>query len=133
MGSFKKYVDILAEGGGMSEDEPDPGSTTSWKKGPRKYFVIRPVWRSQEVTDWLRTIDLVYLDTRFAADGRPMRGRWVRDRIRSTKVDQAAQPINGLPLNFYDKAWLASLSTKRKRRLEIQGRINLDHTEGMMR
>jgi len=133
MGRFRKYVDILAEGGGMSDDEPDPHSTTTQVKASRKYFVIRPVWRSREVTNWLRVMDHVYLDHRFAADGRATRGKWTRNRVQSNKVDQTAQAIKGLPANFYDKVWLASLSSKKKRRLNMEEAIDLAHTEEMIR
>lgn len=135
MGGFKKYVDILAEGGGMSDDEPGPGprSTTARAKASRQYFVIRPAWRSPEVTNWLRVMDHLYLGSRFAADGRATRGKWTRDRVQSNKVDQAAQAIKGLPENFYDKVWLASLSPKKKRRLNVKEAINLTHTEEIMR
>lgn len=129
---FKEYVDILADGGGMSEDEPDPRSV-ALPSTTRKYFIIRPAWRSQQVTDWLRVMDNVYLDHRFAADGRATRGKWTRNRVRSNKVDQTAEAIKGLPGNFYDEAWLASLSPKKKRRLRIQEEIDLTHTEEMMR
>ena len=132
MGRFRKYVDILAEGGGMSDDEPDPRSRTAQAKASGKYFVIRPVWRSREVTSWLRVMDYVYLDRRFAADGRATRGKWTRNRIQSNKVDQAARAVKSLPSNFYDKAWLASLSPKEKRRLDIKEAIDLTHTKAMI-
>ena len=133
MGRFRKYVDILAEGGGMSDDEPDLRSVTPRTRVPGKYFVIRPVWRSQEITNWLRVIDYVYLDRRFSADGRAKRGKWIRNRVQSNKVDQTARAISGLPANFYDKAWLASLSSKKKQRLNIKEAIDLAHTEEMKR
>lgn len=116
----------------MSEDEPDPRSTTVRARASRKYFVIRPAWRSSEVASWLRVMDRVYLDLRFAADGRATRGKWTRNRIQSSKVDQTAQAIKGLPINFYDKVWLASLSPKKKRRLDMTEAIDLAHTEEMM-
>lgn len=133
MERFRKYIDILAEGGGMSDDEPDPRSTTARAKGSRKYFVIRPGWRSREVTNWLRVMDHVYLDHRFAADGRTTRGKWTRNRVQSPKVDQTAQAIKGLPSNFYDRAWLESLSPKKRRRLDVKEAIDLTHTKEMMR
>lgn len=133
MGRFKKYIDILAEGGGMSDDEPDPRSTTARAGESRNYFVIRPVWRSREVTSWLRVMDQVYLYHRFAADGRATRGKWARNRLQSNKVDRAGQATKGLPANFYDKDWLASLSSKSRRRLDIKEAIDLTHTEQMMR
>ena len=132
IGRFRRYVDILADGGGMSDDEPDPRSKTAQAKAAGKYFVIRPMWRSREVTNWLRVMDHVYLSRRFAADGRATRGAWTRNRVQSNKVDQTARAIKGLPSNFYDTAWLASLSPKEKRRLDIKEAIDLTHTKEIM-
>jgi hypothetical protein len=131
MKRFKQYVDILDHGGGMSEDEP--GWRSASRKKPRDYFVVRPVWRSQEVTNWLRVMDHVYLAQRFTPDGRVTRGSWVRDRKPSNKVDHTAAPIKGLPANFYDKAWLRSLPNRDKRRLKMGEAIDLTHTEEMIR
>jgi len=132
MEKFKKYVDALVEGGGMSGDESDRGLRSS--SSPAKdYFIIRPVWRSQEVSRWLRVMDLVHLDRRFAADGRLTRGKLARCRLPSNKVDQLATPITMLPSNFYDADWLSSLSAKEVRRLKLQPAVNLAHTEDMLK
>lgn len=131
MERFKKYVDILDHGGGMSEDEPDWRSAVG--KVPGGYFVVRPVWRAQEVTNWLRVIDSVYLARRFTPDGRVTRGSWIRNRKPSSKVDHTAAPIKGLPINFYDKGWLGSLSPGEKRSLKVGAAVDLSHTEEMMR
>lgn len=131
MAKFKKYIDILDRGGGMSEDEPDWRSTST--KVPNEYFVIRPVWRSEAVTDWLRVMDHVYYARRFTPDGRVTRGRWMRNRKPSSKVDLTATPIKGLPINFYDKGWLKSLPSKKWRSLKMKEAINLTHTEEIMR
>lgn len=132
MERFKKYIDILAEGGGMSGDESDRGLGSS-SSSAKKYFALRPVWRSKEVSRWLRVMDLVHLDRRFAADGRTTRGNWTRCRIPSNKVDQTATPIPMLPSNFYDTDWLSSLTTKEKKRLKMQPGIDLTHTEDMLK
>ena len=131
MERFKKYIDILDHGGGMSEDEPDWRSTGG--KTSRDYFVVRPVWRSQEVTNWLRVMDYVYLARRFTADGRVTRGSWIRNRKPSSKVDHTTAPIKGLPINFYDEEWVGSLPPREKRRLKIRKAINLTHTKEMIR
>lgn len=132
MEDFKKYIDILDLGGGMSEDEPDWRSTTGGAKTPKDYFVVRPAWRSQEVTAWLRVMDNVYLARRFTSDGRVTRGSWIRNRKPSNRVNHEATPIKGLPLNFYDEGWLASLPPKQRRRLRAKKPLDLAHTEKMM-
>lgn len=131
MTRFKEYIDVLDHGGGMSEDEPDWRSA-SGKKIPSDYFVIRPMWRSEAITNWLRVMDHVYLARRFTPDGRVTRGRWVRNRKPSSKVNLAATPINGLPINFYDEEWLKSLPPKKKRSLKMKEPIDLTHTKEVM-
>ena len=131
MERFEKYIDILGQGGGMSEDEPDWRSASG--KVPTNYFVIRPAWRSEEVTSWLKVIDNVYLARRFTTDGRVTPGNWIRNRLRSGKVDQTATPIKGLPVNFYDKEWLRSLPPRKKRGLRVSGVVDLSHSEEMIR
>ena len=114
----------------MSGDESDRGSGSSPSK---EYFVVRPVWRSKQLSQWLRVIDLVHLDRRFAADGRITPGNWFRTRLPSSRVDQTALPVPGLPSNFYDETWLDSLSVKAKRRLKIQPATDLTHTAEILR
>ena len=127
---FEEYIDILDHGGGMSEDEPDWRSTSG--KIPNDYFVIRPAWRSGAVTDWLRVMDHVSLARRFTPDGRVTRGKWMRNRKPSNKMDPTATPIKGLPINFYDKEWLKSLPPKKKRSLKMKEAIDLTHTKEIM-
>jgi hypothetical protein len=109
----------------MSGDESDRNA----KQTDKKYFVLRPVWRSQEVTRWLHVIDLVYLSNRFAADGRATKGNWVRDRVRSTRVDKESKPIPGLPYNFYDQNWFGTLTPEEKQALRVGEEIDLSHSE----
>ena len=131
MARFEKYVDALGRGGGMSEDEPDWRSASG--KVPTNYFVVRPAWRSAEVISWLQVIDNVYLARRFMTDGRTTPGNWIRNRVRSGKVDQTAAPIKGLPVNFYDKEWLKSLPPRKRRGLRVSEAVDLSHTEEMIR
>lgn len=132
MEKFKNYVDILAENDGMSGDENDR-RLGPFSSSPKEYSIIRPVWRSKEVTNWLRVMDLVHLDRRFAADGRATRGNWVRCRVPSDEVDLTATPVPGLPGNFYDAGWLNSLTDKGRSRLMMQPNVDLTHTEDMRR
>ena len=113
----------------MSGDECDRNA----KETNKKYFIVRPIWRSQEVTEWLHVMDLVYVSSRFAADGRPTKGRWVRNRVRSPMVDRESKPIPGLPYNFYDQTWLKSLSPKEKRTLRVHEAVDLNHSEEIIR
>lgn len=109
----------------MSEDESDRET----KRTNKEYSVLRPVWRSNEVSDWLHVMDLVYVSSRFAADGRPTRGKWIRDRVRSTGINQHSKPVPGLPRNFYDRGWLESLTPEERKALRMDGAIDLNHSE----
>ena len=126
---FEQYVRKLAKGGGMSGDESDRNA----KKTDRKYFVLQPVWRSQEVSEWLHVMDLIYVSSRFAADGRATKGNWIRDRVRSAKVDPDSKPVPGLPRNFYDQSWLGSLTPKEGKMLRVCEAIDLSHCEEIIR
>ena len=131
MARFEKYIEILDRGGGMSEDEPDWRSASG--KIANSYIVVRPAWRSEEITSWLQVIDNVYLARRFTADGRVTPGNWIRNRVRSGRVDRTAVPIKGLPVNFYDKEWLMSLPPKKRRALRVGEASDLTHTKEMIR
>lgn len=129
---FKAYVDRLADEDGMSGDETDRCGRQPIR-GQRKFLVVRPHWRSQEVTKWLRVIDNLYTVYRFSSNGRASRGNWVRQRIDSGRVDQDRLPVTGLPENFYDEEWLQGLSQEETYRLGIQPNIDLKHSTEALR
>lgn len=129
---FERYVRKLADDGGMSGDESDRNAKQTDKKY-KKYFVVQPIWRSQEVTEWLNIMDLVYVSSRFAADGRAAKGNWIRNRVRSASVDRDSRPIPGLPHNFYDQSWLRSLTPKERKALGSRGAVDLRHNEEIIR
>lgn len=111
----------------MSGDETDRRGE-QLIAGQRKFFVVRPGWRSQEVTRWLRIIDDLYTVHRFSLDGRATRGNWVRHRMDSDRVAWDRLPVIGLPENFYDASWLDGLSERERESLEMQPPVNLDHS-----
>lgn len=129
---FQDHVAQLADGGGMSGDETDRCGTAP-TKGQRKFFVVHPKWRSVEATKWLRTIDKVYVHHRFSEDGRASRGNWVRQRVDSGRVDSGCRAVCGLPKNFYDVAWLQTLSSKARADLRMQPEISLEHSPAVKR
>lgn len=110
----------------MSGDESE-ASETNRSRGHRRFFVVRPAWRSPKVTPWLQVIDDVHLESRFSESGRASRGNWVRHRVRSGKVDHARPPVIGLPRNFYDEEWLGGLSRTELEALEMQEEVSLEH------
>ena len=125
-------MDRLADEGGMSGDETDRCGREPIR-GQRKFLVVKPGWRSQEVTDWLRVIDDLYTVRRFSLNGRASRGNWTRQRIDSETVDWDRIPIRGLPENFYDSAWLECLSQAERDELEVRPGISLDHSAEVLK
>lgn len=99
------YIDMLGTAG-HSGDETDPEFAN--RKRPRYNILVVP-WHSKELTDYLRSLNVIHLHTRFTAVGQPKLGNWPRDRVESSKVDLKSGPISGLPRNFYDAEWLAGL------------------------
>jgi hypothetical protein len=101
--------------------------------GQRKFFVVRPGWRAQEVTRWLRVVDDLYMIRRFSLDGRATRGNWVRHRMDSDRVTWDSSPVSGLPENFYDSSWLKGLSGEERDSLEMQPPVDLNHSAEVLR
>lgn len=111
----------------MSGDESDHRSRES-ARGDRKYATVRPAWRSERISKWLRTFDQVYISTRFQSSGRATRGNWPRIRLVSAKVDEHARPVPSLPENFYTEAFLDSLDEEDLEALQVQPAIDLRFT-----
>lgn len=113
----KQWIDLLATDG-HSGDESDH------RNGRTRYIILKLVWRSQDLTAYLRVLDLVHLSTRFTRTGRATKGAWPRYRIVSKKrVDNDTAPVPGLPRNFYDAEWLASQSVEEVEALHINDTI----------
>lgn len=128
--AFAKYVDQLAAGG-MSGDESEHSEERQSREN-RKFFVVRPAWRSPEVDPWLQVIDNTYLGSRFSDSGRASRGNWVRHRVRSGRLDYARPPVIGLPKNFYDEEWLGHLSQLELEALGMQEEVSLEHDPSLV-
>ena len=131
LAASSEYVDLLAAGG-MSGDESDRFEGRETKEH-RKFFVVRPAWRSPKVTPWLRVIDNVYLDSQFSESGRASRGNWVRHRLDCcNRVDHMRPAVIGLPMNFYDEQWLSHLSQMELEALGMREEISLEHDPSLM-
>jgi hypothetical protein len=124
---FSKYVARLADEGGMSGDESDHHTPNHRCGNDRQYLRVRPVWRAPAISSWLLIIDRVYISLRFQPDGRPTRGNWVRFRLPSDLVNKSAIPVKGLPENFYDQKWLATLTERERKKLKVKKTISLAH------
>lgn len=94
----------------MSSDESDSEETTS--ADGLQFRVLSPRWRSQELTFWLRGFDAVHMIRRKSGEG-PSGSRGAYPRLRaysSGRKSSAKTFVRDLPINAYDKRWLASQS-----------------------
>jgi hypothetical protein len=100
----------------MSEDESNYAPASKGKGGQvlgedesipkRRWFkIINMQWQSQEVMKWLRTMDLIYIRTKFYKDKTSMPGSQFRKHFPFNKVE-IGWPIRRLPCNFYNVKWL---------------------------
>lgn len=93
---FLPVIRHLVEEDGMSSDERDGDDA--------RYFHSRqPFWRHACVTEWLRGIDSVSVQTS---------NNFVQQedrRQQSSKVDTESRVVKGLPVNFYDWNYLSGL------------------------
>jgi hypothetical protein len=99
--------------GGISSDESDTDDS-----GRPVYRTKNMVWRSRDILKKLVDIDSdrnttnAYGNTRA---GNPPRVRKRRDRLETSR-----KAIPGLPINFYDSNWYASLTPGQKRELSAK-------------
>jgi hypothetical protein len=84
-------------------------------------------WWSVEVTTWLRTMDLVYVGTKFYEDNTAVPGNQFRLHYPSN-ITQIGWPIIGLPHNFYNATWLNTLTPEQLAVLDTQPEININFT-----
>lgn len=90
---------------GTSSDEDD-----GIVNGVRQYSILRQVWRSAELQAFCRFLDRQYIalhpDTR------------MRLRVPSVRVSTAPAP-KGLPINWYSRTWLNTLTEQQRRNLHL--------------
>ena len=99
---LRKHAWILDRLGsaGMSSDE------SSMELGVRLYRVKKKYWRAAELTPFLHTIDRVTAQTKSATTSK---GSQKYFRLPGEGVSSEGGIVPGLPINFYDPAWLDNL------------------------
>lgn len=86
---------------GISSDESDH----EVGHGEATYFILCKHWRSQEVTEALRTLDALHLATRYKGQYQATSGSWPHFRTYHATLRSRRPPVRHLPLNFYDPEW----------------------------
>lgn len=96
---------------GMSSDESETEYAQAADSYDSVFYVHKPSWRSQTLTEWLKALDSIHMRMR----GKRGPGSLPRLRIRSNDYDEAAAEtgmssgkfVDGLPMCAYSSKWLA--------------------------
>ncbi|KAJ6482312.1 hypothetical protein C8R47DRAFT_1217968 [Mycena vitilis] len=112
----------------MSGDEADH------QHGNARYVAQTLEWRADIVSPFVSTLDDLHLSGRFNGDGSAGRGKFPHVRIRNTaRPPTPGNPPPKLPRNFYDSAWVASLTDFERRALKMKPSVNLDFSPAVLR
>ena len=99
--------------GGMSSDESDVDEL-----GHSVYQAKNMIWRDQSILRKLMDIDSYRNITN--AYGNTRAGNPPRRRLHRGGQETSRKAIPGLPINFYDQSWYASLTPGHKRELDTK-------------
>ncbi|KAI6165339.1 hypothetical protein EDD17DRAFT_1472674, partial [Pisolithus thermaeus] len=98
---------------GVSSDESDTGL-----EGHKVYWKISPAWRSEELANFMHSIDSLIISNRRPRVGhRSIRGQEPRWCIPSNLINEDAVAPPRLPLNCYKDSWLACLLPSERKKL----------------
>ncbi|KAI6131848.1 hypothetical protein EV401DRAFT_1883845 [Pisolithus croceorrhizus] len=101
---------------GVSSDESDTGL-----EGHKVYRKISPAWCSEELANFMHSIDSLIISNRHPRVGhRSIRGQEPRRRIPSNLINEDAVAPPRLPLNCYKDSWLACLLPSERKKLNAQ-------------
>jgi len=114
----------------MSGDETDSEWDGDHDAAPHFIFVLE--WRNPEVVNFFRTMYGLYYSTRFKSDDKPGMGKFPHRRIVSYRTT-SGQPVSGLPRNFYNPGYLATLDPIELQRLNILPAIDLNFSPAILR
>ncbi|KAG2747182.1 hypothetical protein P692DRAFT_20697506, partial [Suillus brevipes Sb2] len=105
--SLRGAITVIKQLGinGMSSDESDHSASN----GLATYRIHIKRWRSQKVTDFLRTCDALHLMVRYQLEWDATPGAWPHLRLPSLRFSLRAA-VQKLPINFYDQDWLETLN-----------------------
>lgn len=130
----QNHVDMLrAIGiGGMSSDESD---TEAGVHGGKQYCILRPVWRHERVTTWLRIFDDLF--SRFRLNGgffESLQGGWPRVRIVTDRVSSSRRPVvRQLPRNAYSSSWWDQQATPTKEDVNPGANYDFNHSSEILK
>jgi hypothetical protein len=93
---------------GMSSDESESEDLDTTNQANPQYNILPPIWRAQELSDWLHVFDSIHMLGRRGSSssirGALPRLRRYTEGLKSKKLKW----VSRLPRNAYDPHWLAS-------------------------
>lgn len=104
-------------------DEIDGCAAKDWSR----YAIEEIPWRAQQATKWLRAIDHVHLFMHFKDNRRATPGAFSRHYILSHCIEHNVAPIKGLLYNFYNVAWLETLTESEVKELGMWSDLDISH------
>ena len=109
------------------------GDETAHEGGKVWYAVTKLKWWNPAVHAWMTTLDRLHLSTRFTAAGRASRGAFPHIRIPSSRSKHVDPVVPGLPINFYNPAYLRQLDGPQRDNLCMQNEFDMTFTPQIIR
>ncbi|KAJ7627895.1 hypothetical protein B0H17DRAFT_963108 [Mycena rosella] len=105
-GPLQRHIAMLEHLGvdGMSSDE---SQTEVFGEQPQ-YFILSPLWRSQDIAGWFRMFDSLHNILRRSGEVYSAAGSFPRRRKVTQKKSKSIKFVPGLPENVYDTRWIES-------------------------
>ncbi len=112
----------------LSDDESDHENGTNL--GQRRYVIIQEEWRSDELTKWLRMIDLLACGEKWDGRNVARKGNGRRIRVMPASIcPKGRDAVLGLPENCYNPSWLKKLKGYEREHLNVTPAIDMTFTE----
>jgi len=110
----------------LSEDESDHENGINL--GRSCYAIVKEPWRSDELIIWLRTMDLLACDEKWAGRNVARQGNSRRLRVHTSR-SKCGVAVAGLPENCYNPDWLKALDQIERDRLQVKPPYNMRFSE----
>lgn len=98
-----------------------------------KRFIVRSMdWRNPVAVEFFRVLDALYFSLRYSDDGKWSRGHFPDERLRCDRTGHGSA-VRGLPRNFYNPAWLATVDPLQIEMLDMQPSVNFNFSQDILR
>ena len=118
--------------GVMSGDEEDFSYLPPRGLKCKRFIVRSMTWRNPAAVEFFRVLDALYFSLRCSDDGKWSRGHFPDERLRCERTE-SGRAVRGLPRNFYNPAWLATLDPLEIEMLDMQPSVNFDFSQDILR